>query len=39
MLTFVGLGLYDLGDITLKGLTYVKSADVVFLEAYTSRLM
>jgi Diphthamide biosynthesis methyltransferase len=39
VLTFVGLGLYDLGDITLKGLTYVKSADVVFLEAYTSRLM
>ena len=39
MLTFVGLGLYDLGDISVRGLEYVKSADVVFLEGYTSRLM
>jgi diphthine synthase len=39
MLTFVGLGLYDLGDISVKGLEYVKGADAVFLEAYTSRLM
>ncbi|MCM2466285.1 diphthine synthase [Methanoculleus oceani] len=39
MLTFVGLGLYDLGDISVKGLNYVKNADAVFLEAYTSRLM
>lgn len=39
MLTFVGLGLFDLGDISVKGLEYVRSADVVFLEAYTSRLM
>lgn len=39
MLTFVGLGLYDLGDISVKGLEYVRNADTVFLEAYTSRLM
>ncbi len=40
MLTFVGLGLFDLGgDISVKGLEYVRSADAVFLEAYTSRLM
>lgn len=39
MLTFVGLGLYDLGDISVKGLECVKNADAVFLEAYTSRLM
>lgn len=36
---FVGLGLYDLGDISLKGLEYVRGADTVYLEAYTSRLM
>ncbi|NQS78113.1 MAG: diphthine synthase [Methanoculleus bourgensis] len=39
MLTFVGLGLYDLGDISLKGLECVRNADAVYLEAYTSRLM
>lgn len=39
MLTFVGLGLYDLSDISVKGLEYVRSADTVYLEAYTSRLM
>ncbi|MDK2889467.1 MAG: diphthine synthase [Methanoculleus sp.] len=39
MLTFVGLGLYDLGDISVKGLECVRNADAVFLEAYTSRLM
>lgn len=39
MLTFVGLGLYDLGDISVKGLDYVRNADAVYLEAYTSRLM
>lgn len=39
MLTFVGLGLYDLGDISVKGLECVRGADAVFLEAYTSRLM
>jgi diphthine synthase len=39
MLTFVGLGLYDLGDISVKGLESVRAADAIFLEAYTSRLM
>jgi len=38
MLTFVGLGLYDLEDISEKGLKAVRSADLVCLEAYTSLL-
>jgi len=38
MLTFVGLGLYDLGDISLKGLECIRNADYVFFESYTSRL-
>jgi diphthine synthase len=38
MLTFVGLGLYDEKDITLKGLEVVKSAKAVYFEAYTSKL-
>jgi len=39
MLTFVGLGLYDLDDISVKGMHAIEEADHVFLEAYTSRLM
>lgn len=39
MLTFVGLGLYDLDDISLKGMHAIQEADYVFLESYTSRLM
>ncbi|VUT26343.1 MAG: Diphthine synthase [Candidatus Methanolliviera sp. GoM_asphalt] len=39
MLTFVGLGLYDERDISLKGLYAVKNSDYVFAEFYTSRLM
>jgi diphthine synthase len=39
MLTFVGLGLYDEDDISLKGLSCVKKAQHVFLESYTSQLM
>lgn len=39
MLAFIGLGLYDLEDISVKGLSFIRSADSVFLEAYTSRLM
>jgi diphthine synthase len=39
MLTFVGLGLYDLDDISLKGIHAIQNADIVYLEAYTSRLM
>jgi diphthine synthase len=38
MLTFVGLGLYDLEDISAKGLKAVMNADLVCLEAYTSLL-
>jgi len=39
MLTFIGLGLYDKNDISLKGLSLIQGADYVFLEGYTSRLM
>lgn len=37
-LTFVGLGLSDEADITLKGLRAIQEADVVFAEFYTSPL-
>lgn len=36
MLTFVGLGLYDEKDITLKGLEAIRDADVVYAEFYTA---
>ncbi len=39
MLTFVGLGLYDEKDITVKGLEAVRKADIVFAEFYTSHLI
>ena len=39
MLTFVGLGLYGVKDISVRGLEVVRSADIVYLESYTSRLM
>jgi diphthine synthase len=39
MLTFIGLGLYDKDDVSEKGLRAIRSADHVFLEVYTSRLM
>jgi diphthine synthase len=39
MLFFVGLGLYDEKDVSLKGLEAVRSADMVYAEFYTSRLM
>lgn len=39
MLTFVGLGLFDKTDISVKGLECIRKADAVFLECYTSRLM
>jgi len=39
MLTFVGLGLYDEKDITVKGLEAVKAADEVYAEFYTSHLV
>jgi diphthine synthase len=39
MLTFVGLGLFDKTDISVKGLECIRKADAVYLECYTSRLM
>lgn len=37
-LNFIGLGLNDEKDISLKGLEIVKKADFVYLESYTSKL-
>ncbi|MCH8004243.1 MAG: diphthine synthase [Nanoarchaeota archaeon] len=37
-LNFIGIGLNDEKDITLKGLELVKKADFVYLENYTSKL-
>jgi diphthine synthase len=37
-LVFVGLGLYDEKDISLRGLEELKEADTVFAELYTSLL-
>jgi len=39
MLTFIGLGLFDKTDISVKGLGLIRAADHVYLECYTSRLM
>ncbi|WP_255196578.1 diphthine synthase [Halorarius litoreus] len=39
MLTFVGLGLWDERSITVEGQDALRSADSVFAEFYTSRLM
>lgn len=39
MLTFIGLGLFDEKDISLKGLEAIKEADKVYAEFYTSRLI
>ncbi|RLF34456.1 MAG: diphthine synthase [Thermoplasmata archaeon] len=38
-LVFIGLGLYDEKDITLKGFEEVKKADKVFAEFYTAKLV
>jgi diphthine synthase len=38
MLTFIGLGLSDERDISVKGLEAVRSAERVYLECHTSRL-
>lgn len=38
MLSFIGLGLYDLDDISLKGCNAIAEADSIFLESYTSIL-
>tara|TARA_B110000971_G_scaffold197259_1_gene212971 strand:+ start:250 stop:897 length:648 start_codon:yes stop_codon:yes gene_type:complete len=37
-LYIIGLGLGDEKDVTLRGLEYIKTCDVLFLEAYTSIL-
>lgn len=39
MLYFVGLGLADETDVTVKGLELIKKAERVYLEAYTSILL
>jgi diphthine synthase len=39
MLTFIGLGLWDENDVSVKGLKAIREADVVYAEFYTSRLM
>lgn len=39
MLTFIGLGLYDERDISVKGLEALQAAERVYAEFYTSRLM
>jgi len=39
MLTFVGLGLYDEKDVSVKGLETIREADLVYAEFYTSRLV
>ncbi|WP_418282436.1 diphthine synthase [Halorubrum sp. DTA98] len=39
MLTFIGLGLYDERSITVEGAETLRSADHVFAEWYTSRLV
>ncbi len=39
MLTFIGLGLFDEKDISLKGLEAIRQADLIFAEFYTSVLM
>lgn len=38
MLTFVGLGLYDERDVTVKGRDAISAADQVYGEFYTSKL-
>lgn len=38
MLTFIGLGLFDSEDVSVKGLAAIREADTVFLEDYTSVL-
>jgi diphthine synthase len=37
-LTFIGLGLFDERDISLKGLDEIKNCDKVFAEFYTAKL-
>ncbi len=37
-LVFIGLGLYDETDISMKGLEEIKRCDTVFAEFYTTKL-
>ncbi len=39
MLIFIGLGLFDKFDISIKGFNEIKNADKVYIEQYTSILM
>jgi diphthine synthase len=39
MLVFIGLGLYDILDVSGKGLACIRQADRVYLETYTSQMM
>lgn len=36
MLYFIGLGLYDVRDVSVKGLDVIKRADLIYAEFYTS---
>ena len=38
MFVLIGIGLHDAQDISLNGLAFVKRADIVYLDAYTSPL-
>jgi len=38
-LTFIGLGLYDEKDISLKGLDEIKNCDIAYAEFYTAKLV
>jgi len=38
-LTFIGLGLYDEKDISLKGLEEIKKSDKIYAEFYTAKLV
>lgn len=38
MLYFIGLGLYDEKDISIKGIEAIKAADIVYAEFYTAKL-
>ena len=38
-LVFIGLGLYDEKDISLKGIEEIKNSEFVFAEFYTAKLM
>jgi diphthine synthase len=39
VLTFVGLGLFDEDDISVKGLKAIENADAIYAEFYTSKLI